>query len=408
MLDPAVLDALDPAGARAPCPSAPLRGTQKSRPSRIVAVSDFCSQVPPEDRALREVDPGTLPPAADRAQVRVTGGYLERLPLAAVASGLVDAAEIWSFAGRDGESDADCNRPCGTPDPDRPGLSRRVFRADGPAPYGSAEALAHVAAHGAPDVLCVWGLGVDGALMEACAGAVTIYNSIDAPALRLPDDVARRFDLFLTGAEWQSDEIRARIPGARYLVLPIGPEFASGDTFHPTEAPKDRDVVYVACPQPYKRHDILFDALERRPGTSALLVVGYGHMTEDLRADAARRGLDVEIVGPVPHDEVNRQINRARIGVVCGQHDGAPAILTEYQLAGLPVLANADLVCGLQYIAPETGLAAAPGDDFAAAMGRLIERHADYDPRPHALAHWGWPASIARLKAEIDAIRAGR
>ena len=408
MLDPAVLDALDPAGARAPCPSAPLRGTQKSRPSRIVAVSDFCSQVPPEDRALREVDPGTLPPAADRAQVRVTGGYLERLPLAAVASGLVDAAEIWSFAGRDGESDADCNRPCGTPDPDRPGLSRRVFRADGPAPYGSAEALAHVAAHGAPDVLCVWGLGVDGALMEACAGAVTIYNSIDAPALRLPDDVARRFDLFLTGAEWQSDEIRARIPGARCLVLPIGPEFASGDTFHPTGAPKDRDVVYVACTQPYKRHDILFDALERRPGTSALLVVGYGHMTEDLRADAARRGLDVEVVGPVPHDEVNRQINRARIGVVCGQHDGAPAILTEYQLAGLPVLANADLVCGLQYIAPETGLAAAPGDDFAAAMGRLIERHADYDPRPHALAHWGWPASIARLKAEIDAIKAGR
>ncbi len=408
MLDPAVLDALDPAGARAPCPSAPLRGTQKVRPSRIVAVSDFCSQVPPEDRALREADPGTLPPAADRALVRVTGGYLERLPLAAVASGLVDAAEIWSYAGRDGESDADCNRPCGTPDPDRPGLSRRVFRADGPAPYGSAEALAHVAAHGAPDVLCVWGLGVDGALMEACAGAVTIYNSIDAPALRLPDDVARRFDLFLTGAEWQSDEIRARIPGARCLVLPIGPEFASGDTFHPTGAPKDRDVVYVACTQPYKRHDILFDALERRPGTSALLVVGYGHMTEDLRADAARRGLDVEIVGPVPHDEVNRQINRARIGVVCGQHDGAPAILTEYQLAGLPVLANADLVCGLQYIAPETGLAAAPGDDFAAAMGRLIERHADYDPRPHALAHWGWPASIARLKAEIDAIRAGR
>ncbi|WP_220495374.1 glycosyltransferase [Paracoccus sp. MC1862] len=364
--------------------------------------------MPPEPRAAREPASGALPPLADRAEVRVTGGYLERLPLAAVASGLVDAAEIWSFAGRNGESDADCNRPCGTPDPARPGLTRRVFRADGPSPYGSAEALAHVAAHGAPDILCVWGLGVDAALMEACAGAVTIYNSIDAPALRLPDDIARRFDLFLTGAEWQSDEIRARIPGARCLMLPIGPEFASGDTFHPTGAPKDRDVVYVACTQPYKRHDILFDALERRPGTSVLLVVGYGHMTEELRADAARRGLDVEIVGPLPHDEVNRQINRARIGVVCGQHDGAPAILTEYQLAGLPVLANADLVCGLQYITPETGLAAAPGAEFAAAMARLIERHVDYDPRPHALANWGWQASIVRLKAGIDTIRTGR
>ena len=100
------------------------------------------------------------------------------------------------------------------------------------------------------------------ALLDACAASLKIYNSIDAPALRLPDDVARRFDLFLTGAEWQSDEIRARIPCARCLVLPIGPEFASGDTFHPTGAPKDRDVVYVACAQPYKRHDLLLDALE--------------------------------------------------------------------------------------------------------------------------------------------------
>lgn len=409
MLDPAVLDAaLDPVGTRGSLPSTPLAGARKSRPSRIVAISDFCSQVPPEPCAPHQPAPGALPATADRAQVRVTGGYLERLPLAAVASGLVDAAEIWSFAGRDGESDAACTRPCGTPDPDRPGLTRRVFRAEAPPPYASAEALAHVAAHGAPDVLCVWGLGVDAALMKACAGSVTIYNSIDAPALRLPQDIARRFDLFLTGAEWQSDEIRARIPGARCLVLPIGPEFASGETFHPTGAPKDRDVVYVACTQAYKRHDILFDALERRPGTSALLVVGYGHMTEELRADAARRGLDVEIVGPLPHDEVNRQINRARIGVVCGQHDGAPAILTEYQLAGLPVLANADLVCGLQYITPDTGLSAAPGEAFAAAMDRLIRRHAAYDPRPHALARWGWPASIARLKAEIDAIRSGR
>ena len=48
-------------------------------------------------------------------------------------------------------------------------------------------------------------------------------------------------------------------------------------------------------------------------------------------------------------------MNRARFGVVCGVDDGAPAILTEYMLAGLPVLANAELRCGLQYILPETG-----------------------------------------------------
>lgn len=382
-------------------------------PNRIVCISDFCDDPHPGAPSAdigRDWSAAASPLIADdRRPPRVTGGYLERLPLAAVAAGLVDQAEIWSWTAHDDRADSAAGRLTGTPDPDRPRLTRRVFRADGhPAPYGSADARAHLTAAGAPDILCVWGLGVDAALLDACAGAVRIYNSIDAPALRIPDDVAARFDLFLTGAEWQSEAIRARVPGARTLVLPIGPEFASGETFHPTGAPKDRDVVYVACTQPYKRHHVLFDALAANPGTTALLVVGYGHLTDELRADAARRGLDVEIVGPMPHDEVNRQINRARVGVVCGRDDGAPAILTEYMLAGLPVLANADLTCGLQYITPETGLAAAEGPAFAAALRRLIDTADRYDPRPVALDRWGWPASIARLNAEIEAIRRAR
>ena len=377
----------------------------------IVAVSDYCTQVPPVQPAYptAEAPPRSLPHKRPDA-IHVTGGYLERLPLAAVASGLADHAEIWSFAGRDGEADRETGRSQGSPDPQRPGLVRRVFRADTGPPYASRDALDFIAQVGPPDILCVWGLGVDAALLDACAASLKIYNSIDAPALRLDDVLAARFDLFLTGAEWQSREIEARLPGARTLVLPIGPAFASGETFFPTGAAKDRDVVYVACAQPYKRHDILFDALERRPGTTALLIVGYGHLTEALRDRAARAGLDVEIIGPpgVPHDEVNRQINRARLGVVCGQDDGAPAILTEYQLAGLPVLANANLCCGLQFITPETGLAAPEGEAFVRALDDLLARHGDYDPRPAALARWGWQASIRTLSDELDTIRKAR
>lgn len=379
---------------------------------RLVAISDFCSRVPPLPRngdGSRAVS--TVATPAPRDRVTVTGGYLERLPLAAVAAGLVDAAEVWSFAGEDGLADSETDRPAGQPDPDRPGLTRRVFRADPhAAPYGSAEVLGHIAACGAPDILCVWGLGVEAAILDACAGSVKIYNSIDAPALRIPDAEARRFDLFLTGAEWQSDEIRARIPGARTLVMPIGPEFASGETFFPTGAAKDRDVVYVACAQDYKRHDILFDALARRPGTTALLVVGYGHLVPQLREDIRTRGLDVEIVGPpgIGHDAVNSQINRARLGVVCGVDDGAPAILTEYQLAGLPVLANAGLRCGLQFVLPETGLAAEPGAPFAAAMDHLLSASVALRPREVALARWGWRSGIARLTRTIDDIRTER
>ncbi|MFC3630844.1 glycosyltransferase [Paracoccus angustae] len=381
----------------------------------IVAISDFCSQIPPSI-PQSPADPrfwhASTPPSARTrpGKVDVIGGYLERLPLSAVAAGQADHAEIWSFAGCDGESDLDRDRPDGTPDPLNPALTRRVFRADGPAPYASSEAVDFIRAVGAPDILCVWGLGVDAALLDACEASVKIYNSIDAPALRISDELAARFDLFLTGADWQSREIEARVPGARTLVLPVGPAFASGETFFPTEAAKDRDVVYVACAQPYKRHDILFDAMARRPGTRGLLVVGYGHQTDEFRDRAARDGLDLEIVGPpgVPHDEVNRQINRARVGVVCGVEDGAPAILTEYQLAGLPVLANARLSCGLQFVTPETGAVAHEGADFAESLDMLLRDHARYEPREIALARWGWRPSMAVLSRELTEIRNAR
>ncbi|WP_112873511.1 glycosyltransferase family 4 protein [Paracoccus endophyticus] len=369
---------------------------------RIVAVSDFCDPSPSGPSAL-DYDhfhaawtqisvPSSNPPGP------VVGGYLERLPLAAVAAGLADTAEVWSFAGAD-------DRPrdsAGLITPGPAGLTRRVFRADGhAAPYGSADALAHIAVHGAPDILCVWGLGVNEALLDACRDSVIIYNSIDAPAIRIPPAVSRHVDIFLTGADWQSAEIRARHPGALCAVLPIGPEFASDLTFHPTGAAKDYDVVYVAATQPYKRHDLLLDALAARPGTRALCVVGYGHMADALRDEGVARGLDIDWVGPVSHDEVNALINRARVGVVCGVQDGAPAILTEYMLAGLPVLANAGLVCGRQYIRPDTGLTAAE-PDFAAALDRLIARHATYDTRSVVQANWTWRHSIQRLSDLID------
>ncbi|MBV0892822.1 glycosyltransferase [Paracoccus sp. Z118] len=385
----------------------------------VVAISDYCDGAPPSPsrhhlqdfhRAWGRID--VAPPAGDvQVDVQVVGGYLERLPLAAVAAGLAERAEVWQFAGSD-EAAFDSAAALGGTAPDLPapaGLTRRVFRADGhAAPYGSADALAHIARHGAPDILCVWGLGVTEELLDACEDSIRIYNSIDAPAIRIPPAISRDFDIFLTGAEWQLAEIRARHPGAICAVLPIGPEFASDVTFHPTGAAKDYDVVYVAATQAYKRHDLLLDALDRLPRSiRALCVVGYGEMTDNLRAEAIRRGLNIDWVGPVSHDEVNALINRAKVGVVCGVDDGAPAILTEYMLAGLPVLANERLVCGRQYIRPDTGLTAAE-DRFHLALAHLVERHASYDPRAVVQANWTWPHSIRHLSALIEMARSRR
>jgi glycosyltransferase involved in cell wall biosynthesis len=367
-----------------------------------VVISDFVDGWPP---VFGGHDPGDrwrdLPeeqrpwPALDGHVPEVIGGYLERLPLALVASGVVDGAEIWHHWRAD------------TPPPfhrEGPALARRGFRLDGEhAPFASSEMVEFVHAFGAPHILVVLGLGVAPALLEACANSVILYNSIDAPALRVPPEVSRHFDVVITGAQWQSDVVIERHPGMATLIMPIGPEIAATNQFRPLGTPKDVDLIYVAAAQAYKRHDILFDALDRCPrDVRALCVFGYGEMGDELRAQAAGRNLDVEFVGPpgVPFDEVNRLMNRARFGVVCGVDDGAPAILTEYMLAGLPVLANAGLSCGLQFITPETGMTA-PADRFAEAIMDLRDRAHRLDPRAAVLERWTWPHSVAKLMQVI-------
>lgn len=96
-------------------------------------------------------------------------------------------------------------------------------------------------------------------------------------------------------------------------------------------------------------------------------------------------------------------MNCACFGVVCGVDDGAPAILTEYMLAGLPVLANAELSCGLQYILPETGITAT-ADRLADAILTLRDTAPTYDPRAVVLDRWTWPHSVRRLGEIIAAI----
>lgn len=391
--------------SRDPVPLSPTR--------TLVAISDFRDGWPPDPapepsvaaaRAAWQRDQGygPAPDPATRRKTAVVGGYLERLPLACVRAGLVDHVEIWHHW-----------RPA-DPGPfrrDSPVLARRSFRLGEEAPpFRSNSMIGFIEAFGAPHILCVWGLGVDEAVLEACANSVIIYNSIDAPALRVPPAVSAHFDLVLTAAPWQSEEVQRRHPGLPCAVLPIGPDFADPETFRPLGLEKPYDVIYVAAAQPYKRHDILFDALARAPRRlRALCVFGYGDQAEALRQQAKALQLDVDVVGPpgVDFATVNRLMNGARVGVVCGVDDGAPAILTEYMLAGLPVLANADLRCGLEYIQPATGRTATAAA-FPDALAALVDAAETLRPRDAVLAQWTWPRSVARLSLLLARSPKGR
>ncbi len=381
----------------------PNQGIRTMKPSRIVVISDFqggCYHEGPVPSVETYRDlwlagaRGTQPaPLGTLETIEVRGGYIERLPLAVLKSGVVDCAEVWTHWR--GE-----NPPGDWTEPGSPSIRRRAFRSNGPdAPMASNDMLAHIHAFGAPDILCVWGLGVSEDILLACRGSFKIYNSIDAPALRIPPEVSRHFDLVLTGAEWQSEAVLARHPGMRTSVMPVGPEFASDLTFRPLGLPKIYDVIYVAAAQAYKRHDILFEALAKLPrNIRALCVFGYGELVDTLRRQADALGIQVDFVGPpgVGFEEVNRLMNQARLGVVCGIDDGAPAILTEYMLAGIPVLANSDLSCGLQYINEDTG-ATASAENFHKGIASMLVRADTFHPRRIVQANWTWPRTMEKF-----------
>ncbi|WP_235535279.1 glycosyltransferase [Sphingomonas sp. Leaf339] len=371
-----------------------MTAVPRTKVPSLVVVSDRVDWHPGDAAPWPEEDPWSEPTGDPPA---VTGSYLERLPLACIAAGIVARAEIWHHQ-RGGSGS---HRSAG------PRLGYRGFPIDDPAPpFDNRAMLDFVQRHGAPHILVVYGLGVTPALLEACGNSIILYNSIDAPALRVPPEVSARFDLVLTGAEWQSDEVEARHPGMATAIMPVGPEFAAIDQHQPLGGPRDYDLIYVAAAQGYKRHDLLLDALETLPrAIRALFVFGYGEEADRLRARIADAGLLVDCIGPpgVPIDEVNRLMNRARFGVVCGRDDGAPAILTEYMLASLPVLCTDDLVCGRQYILPDTGRCVAPGELAAGIMAMRADA-ATFLPRDTVLAQWTWPHTIERLRPLLEQI----
>ena len=177
--------------------------------------------------------------AAARAGLEVVGGYMERLPLACVKAGLVDYAEKWHFTREPGLRHASFEQPL---------FGARQFHLhDEGAPFHSDDMLGFIAAHGAPHILCVWGLGVSEALIDACRESFIIYTSLDAPPLRVPPACSRHFGLILVGAEWQRDEVRARHPDIPCEVLTVGPEFADDNTFRPLDLAKEYDLIYVAA-----------------------------------------------------------------------------------------------------------------------------------------------------------------
>lgn len=128
---------------------------------------------------------------------------------------------------------------------------------------------------------------------------------------------------------------------------------------------------------PRKNFAALIRLLNAEPHLSALVV---GKQAPQVMLELRETGARIEFVEFCPREELNRLMNQTRIGFVPNLLDAAPRVILEFMAAGVPVLLNAAILGGRDYITPETGVLAAEAE-FPNAIRSILSGELPLNPR---------------------------
>jgi len=234
-------------------------------------------------------------------------------------------------------------------------------------------------AAGLPVVLMAHGsdvLGLDASpgrragTIEAIRGAdavVTVSQDLARAVVELggrPGRVAVNYDgvdlvRFRPGPEAEARTLLGLDPGGPPIVLTVGNLL------------------------PVKGLDVLLDAFARlfeRRVPFAGQIIGGGPLESWLRRRIARLGLQrrVELLGPMPHDELPARYRAARVLALPSRSEGVPTVLLEATACGIPFVASR--VGGVPEVADlGRGLLVPPGDPdaLADALAMALKRPPD-------------------------------
>ncbi len=155
--------------------------------------------------------------------------------------------------------------------------------------------------------------------------------------------------------------------------------------------------LFVGYLGPIKGVENLLEAFRAMPaplrGRARLLMLGAGELREELASRIEAHGLaeTVQLVNPVPHDEIPRWLGACDCLVLPSINEGYPNVAVESLAAGRPVVASR--VGGLPEIVVDgkSGILVPAGEvpPLTEAMTRMIEGF-HFDPDASAAARRSW------------------
>jgi glycosyltransferase involved in cell wall biosynthesis len=213
-----------------------------------------------------------------------------------------------------------------------------------------------------------------------------------------------------TVCEMISDDAAEAVRKSQIPVLPIAigaQDWVDTEVFKPLPGvQKDFDVVMIATFAPWKRHAVLFRAMQKlRPRRIRVALVGvtWERTRIEFEQEIRRYGVqdDCTIFQGILPAQVNEVLNRSKVKVLLTKIEGANRALSEAMSANVPVVVYKHIMGPRRTdVNPMTGVYA-DDEELPDVLTRAIESYQQFQPRAWYLQNSGYQNSTSTLNEAL-------
>jgi len=176
------------------------------------------------------------------------------------------------------------------------------------------------------------------------------------------------------------------------------------------------ELLYIGCMH-YERNLLTLSKAVTQANASGhlftLRIVGDGNARQELEDYARKQGKHVQIIPPVPHEEIPKWLAGAHVGVLPFPDEekfrvSSPIKLFEYLAAGLPILATR-IACHVDVVGDHPIAFWSSGSDTQGLFEALMEVYENREKLSkmgqesiRIAYHWTWKASANKLKSALE------